>query len=248
MSMDNDKEIKASELPASINNSNVVIALHSTTVSQDLNQGPQSAQSSPVIHHYFTHEAIGVSRLLRQAKKYIVLHAAFYPKYAGGEQGDDIRKVMEDNKKLQLKVIFTDLNTPWINEFAVLLREKFADIKKFEKEINDDKEKFVELQMSLEKGRDRVEICDSARLPLFPVILIDDILIVGHYAHSREIAPNGLWLTIQHPRILEMYESLSKGNRPECNTPEERAILRYVEELVLSDFVPIRFGSSQNAK
>ena len=232
MNMDNDKEIKASELPTSINNSNVVIALHSTTVSQDLKQGPQSAQSSPVIHHYFTHEAIGVSQLLRQARQHIVLHAAFYPKYADGEQGDDIRKVMEENQDLRLKVIFTDLNAPWVNEFAVLLRERFADIKKFEKDINDDKEYFVELQKNPKIRRDRVEICDSARLPLFPVILIDDTLIVGHYAHSREIAPNGLWLTIQHPNIPSMYQKLRDGENPECKTAEERAILRYVEELM----------------
>lgn len=184
-------------------------------------------------HLYVTHEAIGVSRLLRQAKKHIVLHAAFYPKYADGEQGDDIRKVMEESQDLRLKVIFTDLKAPWVNEFAVLLREKFSDIKKFEKEINDDKENFIELQENPKIGRDRVEICDSARLPLFPVILIDDTLIVGHYAHSREIAPNGLWLTIQHPKIPVMYKNLLDGKRPDCYTSEECAIIRYLEELII---------------
>lgn len=182
---------------------------------------------------FITHEAIGVSRLLRQAKKRIVLHAAFYPKYALGEQGDDIKKVMVENKEVRLKVIFTDLHAPWINEFAVLLRKKFAKDGKFEKEINDGKEYFSEMQTDPEINPDRVEICDTARLPLFPVILIDDTLIVGHYAHSQEIAPSGLWLTLQHPRIPEMYDQLLKGERPQNSPPEERAILRYLDELII---------------
>ena len=246
MNMENEKD-KIREVPVSVENSNVVIALRATTVSQDLEldgQPTADSQQSAVIRHFITHEAIGVSRLLRQAKKYIVLHAAFYPKYADGEQGDDIKKVMVENHDLQLKVIFTDLNAPWVNEFAVLLRDRFADIKLFEKEISDDIDDFVRLQKNPDIGRDRVEICYSARLPMFPVILIDDTLIVGHYAHSREIAPNGLWVTIQHPNISLMYKSLLDGDRPKCNTPEERAILRYVEELVSPDFTPIQFGSS----
>ena len=226
---------------------NNVIAPIANKAPQIVNSGGQptaDSQQSAVICHFITHEAIGVSRLLRQAKKYIVLHAAFYPKYADGEQGDDIKKVMVENQDLQLKVIFTDLNAPWVNEFAVLLRDRFADIKLFEKEISDDIDDFVRLQKDSDIGRDRVSICYSARLPMFPVILIDDTLIVGHYAHSLEIAPNGLWLTIQHPDIPLMYKSLLDGDRPKCNTPEERAILRYVEELVSADFTPIQFGSS----
>ena len=194
---------------------------------------PATSNSQLSCQFFVTHEAIGVSRLLRQARKHIVLHASFYPKYADGEQGDDIKKVMKENKELQLKVIFTNLHTPWIDEFAVLLREKFSDITKFEKEINDDKDYFVGLQSDPEIDPERVEICDSARLPLFPVILIDDTIIVGHYAHSPEIAPSGLWLTLHHPRIPEMYDQLLKGERPHCATPEERAVIRYLDELIV---------------
>ena len=238
MNTDNDKEIKASELPTSISNSNVVISLHSTTVSQDLNQGPHTAQSFPVIHHFFTHEAIGVSHLLRQARQRIVLHAAFYPKYGSNDNaGVNLRRAMEDNHELQLTVIFTDIDhVVWAEEFAHVLRPRipFHD---FKKELEKSKGYFIN-NLDADVSR-RVHIYDSARLPMFPVILIDDILIVGHYAHSSELAPDGLWLTIQHSSIPEMYQKLLKGEDPACKTAEERAILRYVEELVPPDSDPI---------
>ena len=62
-----------------------------------------------------------------------------------------------------------------------------------------------------------------------PVFLI----IVGHYAHSTVIPPNGLWFSIKHPKIPSMYESLLAGSDPVCDSPEESAILRYLEELIV---------------
>ena len=76
-------------------------------------------------------------------------------------------------------------------------------------------------------------LIDTARLPMFPVILIDDTLIVGHYAHSSVIPLNGLWITIEHPKILTMYQDLLDGKEVKYETAEEGAILRYLEELMV---------------
>lgn len=188
-------------------------------------------QSSAIIHHFITHDAVGVPELIRKARRHLVLHAAFYPKYGFDNQGDDVSKAMAKNPNLRLTAIFTDVNAPWVDEFAVTLRDYFAEEGKFATHLEITKQHFIRLRNKF--GDKRVRIYDTARLPLFPVILIDDTLIVGHYAHSTVIPPNGLWLTIKYPKIPSMYESLLAGSAPECDTPEESAILRYVEELIV---------------
>lgn len=228
-----------------VSGSNVIIAPSASTAPQNINpavaQPPASAgtqspnvlpQPSAIIHHYVTHDAVGVPELIRKARRHIVLHAAFYPKYGFDNQGIDLSKAMEKIPNLHMTAIFTDINAPWVDEFAYTLRDYFAEEGVFSKHLDVTKQHFVRLRNRF--GVKRVHIYDTARLPLFPVILIDDTIIVGHYAHSTVIPPNGLWFTIKHPKIPSMYESLLAGIAPECDTPEESAILRYIEELIVN--------------
>lgn len=208
-----------------------------------VNQGQQSVSRESsgttststldgVYQHFITHDAIGVPELIRKARRHIVLHAAFYPKYGFDNQGDDVSKAMEKNPNLRLTAIFTDINAPWVDEFAFTLRDYFAEKGEFARHLDVTKQHFVRLLKKF--GTKRVHVYDTARLPLFPIILIDDTIIVGHYAHSSVIPPNGLWFTIKHPKIPSMYENLLAGSTPECDTPEESAILRYLEELIVT--------------
>lgn len=230
--------------PITVNGSNVIIAPSASTAPQTINppvaQQPVpdatpssdvSTQLSAAIHHYVTHDAVGVPELIRKARRHIVLHAAFYPKYGFDNQGDDVSKSMEKNPSLRLTVIFTDVNAQWVDEFAFTLRDYFGEKGEFAKHLDVTKQHFIRLRKKF--GTKRVHIYDTARLPLFPIILIDDTIIVGHYAHSSVIPPNGLWFTIMHPKISSMYESLLAGSMPDCDTPEESAILRYLEELMV---------------
>ena len=229
-----------------VSGSNVVIAPSASTAPQTINppmaqksvsaateSSDVSTQISAIIHHYVTHDAVGVPELIRKAHRHIVLHAAFYPKYGFDNQGSDVSKAMEKNPNLRLTAIFTDVEAPWVDEFAYTLRDYFAEEGVFAKHLDVTKQHFVRLLKKY--GTKRVHIYDTARLPLFPIILIDDTIIVGHYAHSSVIPPNGLWFTIKHPKIPSMYESLLAGSTPECDTPEESAILRYLEELIVDD-------------
>ena len=217
---------QASSAPQSINAPAEAQSVHAVPQPSE-----EKKQASAIIRHYITHDAVGVPDLIRQARHHIVLHAAFYPKYGFDNQGDDVSKAMAKNPNLRLTAIFTDVKAPWVDEFAVTLRDYFAEKGKFANHLEITKDHFLRLHNQF--GAKRVHISDTARLPLFPVILIDDTLIVGHYAHSSVIPPNGLWFTIKHPKILSMYECLLAGGNPECDTPEESAILRYVEELIV---------------
>ena len=183
---------------------------------------------------YVRHGSINVPKLIRNAQNRIVLHAAYYPKYGLDEDGKVLLDALENNPHLKLHAIFTDTeDNPWIDEFAKVLRD-FIPTQKQKEVMRLSKEYFMGMKEHL-SGRDQISISTTRRLPMFPEILIDDTVIIGHYAHSRTPAPFGLWMTIKHPSIPLMYNSLC------CDTinhsqysEEELAILRYLEELRLN--------------
>ena len=45
---------------------------------------------------YVGHDSINVTRLMKEAKHYIFLHAAYYPKYGVDEQGEILKEVLEN--------------------------------------------------------------------------------------------------------------------------------------------------------
>ena len=46
---------------------------------------------------YVGHDSINVPQLMKEAKHYIFLHAAYYPKYGVDEQGEILKEVLENN-------------------------------------------------------------------------------------------------------------------------------------------------------
>ena len=199
-----------------------------------INGHKESVQSPPpkgIYQHFITHDAVGVPHLISKARRHIVLHAAFYPKYGVDDQGEFVLRAMQQNPNLRLTAIFTDVShVEWADEFARTLRTYFT-AELFASQIEASKQLFAHCLK--EFGPQRVHIYDTSRLPLFPIILIDDTIVVGHYAHSQVKPPHGLWFTIKHPKVSSMYENLLAGSAPDYETEEERAILRYVEELKL---------------
>ena len=208
-----------------------------------------TAAGSPTTYGlYVQHDSVDVPSLLRKAERHIVLHAAYYPKYGLDSQGMVLMEALRGNPRLRLRVIFTRTDkNPWLKEFARILRPHYTG-KDFIKALELSKDFFLNIK-ALELSKDfflklkeqalpgQVEISDTGRLPLFPVILVDDTVIVGHYAHSSTIAPHGLWLTIHNPKISGMYEALTERRLDVSRlTDEEKAILRYVEECVPKAF------------
>lgn len=191
-------------------------------------------QPSFDIKCYVSHDAVGVIDFIREAQKHVVLHAAYYPKYAHDEKGAEIEKKLKSNADFTLTVIYTSTKeTPWLPEFVKVLRGYFSK-DTFKKELKADLEYFRRLQADYPK---QVKIIPCSRLPLFPVVLVDNTIVVGHYAHSTTIAPCGLWFSIYHPRIGEIYDMvcLHKPLGGVFNSPDQLAILRYIEELALTE-------------
>jgi hypothetical protein len=70
-----------------------------------------SADVESSIVFFIGHDSVKVAELIQIAKQYIYFHAAFYPKYGFGEQGEIIKQVLKQNPNLKLSVIFTSINT-----------------------------------------------------------------------------------------------------------------------------------------
>ena len=175
-----------------------------------------------------------MTALIQNAKQYICFHAAYYPKYGLGEQGEIIKQVLKQNPNLKLSVIFTSINTSWIKEFAQILRSHYFNTNAYIDAVKTSKSFFEDLRENIDSNR--VAVIESEKLPMFPIILIDDILIIGFYAHSKFPAPQGLWLKIKNKNVVTMYEKLKiHGNSEAIDfsncSDEDKAIFRFVEEI-----------------
>ena len=183
---------------------------------------------------YVGHDNVNVPGLIRNARNHIVLHAAYYPKYGLDDKGKVLMDALENNPRLRLHAIFTEIDgNPWIDEFTKVLRD-FIPSNNQKEVMRLSIKYFLGMKESL-PNKNQIRISTTRRLPMFPVILVDDTLIVGHYAHSSTPAPQGLWMTIKHPGIPLMYDRLccDSLNRSQYSE-EELAILRYLEELRLN--------------
>lgn len=180
---------------------------------------------------YVGHDSINVTRLMKEAKHYIFLHAAYYPKYGVDEQGEILKEVLENNPKFKLKAIFSSSSADWTDEFAKILRPHFSK-EAYIKALNHSKLLFEQLHETYGK---RVQIIETELLPMFPILMIDNDLIVGFYSHSRIAAPYGLWIKIRNKKVISMYETLAVNGDDNANisdfTNEEKAIFRFVEEI-----------------
>lgn len=184
----------------------------------------ESLWSKPKKQIVLGHQSLHVPTFIEKAKQHILLHAAFYPKYAGQtEYNHSLEQALKNNPELPIKVIFTKTkDNPWADEFAHVLRMHYATKENFENDMKGNIDYFKNLACNYKN----VEIKFSSALPFCPYIIIDDTIFVGHYAHAEKgQAPDGFWLKICDP-ILYNNSDNSNDNLTEL----ERAIYRYIED------------------
>ena len=172
---------------------------------------------------------------IEKAYRYLIFHAAFYPKYLAdkNEHQSSIEKALANNKNLKVYIIVADLQpvTEWRYEFAGVLRTEFKD-------NLDGLKEFVKLNIKSvnalkKKYPNRIFLLKSSCLPLAPMIMADNTLFIGHYAHSDIPAPEGLWIKMECDYLVDLLECRMNGFLLIDNLDEEgKAISRYVDELV----------------
>ncbi len=183
------------------------------------------------------HETFKNWEKIRNAKNRIILHAAFYPNYIIPPYKNAIDELLVDQAKLNVKitVILTHPNVIWADEFQKILRNSYSDIEKdFKGAIWASSNFFLDKK---QQYNDRIKIIFSERLPLFPVVIIDNELFIGHYCHAITPAPEGFWFHIKNdviPKLINyiIYDS----NDPElkqniASDSKLKALARYIEDI-----------------
>jgi hypothetical protein len=177
-----------------------------------------------------THHALETPKLIKEAKHHIYLHAAYYPKYADDSfYNESFQHVIRNNPNIDIRVIISDTDAPWAAEFGLILRNHFRNVEVFKESTKSSINFFRELG---EAHPDNLKLVFSDALPLAPYLIIDNTILIGHYAHSRCKAPEGYWFEIQNDRLIEMCGHNLTSDTTYFDTLDEdsRAASRYLED------------------
>ena len=195
--------------------------------------GYTRSNSTLSINHYISHDATKYYKDIKRTKKYIIFHAAFYPKYLADRNPyqESIENALINNKDLNIYIIVTDYNATWFDEFAKVLRNSY-DKKSYllKNAIEANIESVKELK---KRFPHQIHLLESNNLPFSPMIITDDTILVGSYMHSCIPAPDGLWLKIKNKEIINWIETLLREQSPINNiNNENKAYYRYIEECI----------------
>lgn len=190
-----------------------------------------NALKSCVVHH----RTLKTWDKIREAKKEIILHAAYYPKYGyDSDYSNAFRVLMRNRHCVNVTVVITDITAQWAEEFGRILRYEYDTIDRFREGIESSIAFFKKLK---EEFPNRVNIITSSRLPLMPFVIVDDDILVGHYCHAETPAPNGLWLHLNSEKISDIIDKVRHENAENRKayilnlSDEEKAISRYIEDV-----------------
>lgn len=181
------------------------------------------------------------------AQKRIFLHAAIYNRFA---DNITVSKALESalacpDVALQavLLPVWRD-DIVWMDAACQLLRPEGSRKEMLEKaEVS--REFFLRLAKQYPQ---QVAIYEGKSFPSFPLVIVDETIFCGHYAHSQVLAPDGLWMQLTVPTALlrhladpsphyleydangeQQLSTLKLGEKAEM-TPYERAVFRYIQE------------------
>lgn len=139
------------------------------------------------------------------AKKRILLHAAIYNRFA---ENSAVSLALECalERGVQLEVILLPVwkDVVWMDAACRLIRPQNSREDMLDKaEVS--REFFAALA---ERFSENVSVYEAALFPAFPLVIVDDVLLSGQYAHSQILAPQGLWTEFSAPveRVLPLLQ------------------------------------------
>lgn len=179
------------------------------------------------------HDTLKTWEKIKNARNEIILHAAYYPKYgASSEYSLAFREAMRKHPNLKVTAIITDINVRWFLEFGKILRKEYTCKEDFNWGIQNSITFFKKLQ---KEYPGRVKLVETKRLPLMPIVIIDNEMFIGNYCHAETPAPDGLWYHYKSEIIPPVIEKLSyqkEKYRDYLTTlsEEDKAIARFIED------------------
>ncbi len=166
--------------------------------------------------------------LFAASRRRIILHAAVYGAFARSRphcEGLETALSRPEFERLDIIVLKPDNLPPWGRPFLDALRFGIST-----QSADDEVTLSYRFMAALaERHPDKVRLHPARRLPCLPVIIADDTIVFGQYAHACVHAPQGFWGLIRAdvPTLLQW---TTEGNPPPHADEEAVAAFRLVNE------------------
>lgn len=160
---------------------------------------------------------------------HIVLHAALYSNFAKGPVDSLLKHRLAKGDIKRLALIKLEAKQIWRSEFFNVLRPGMPQ-QQVEQLFSQSRHWCAELKALAPAA---VELVSSQAMPLQPVLLLDDVVLAGQYAHSQQLAACGLWLELDTLQLGMTPGTLQQwfihGAEP-TSCPWQQVVARYADE------------------
>ncbi|WP_319542499.1 hypothetical protein [uncultured Pseudodesulfovibrio sp.] len=175
-------------------------------------------------------DALNTPKLFAAANRRIILHAAVYGAFAKSEAHcNALSEAIHKPKFKRLDIIAIDPKhgSAWTTSFLGALRFGIST-QGITDEVASSHQFLTDLSA---RYPDKIHLHPAHRLPCLPIIVADDTIVFGQYAHAGEHAPQGFWGMVKTDveRLLGWTET---GKAPTCATNEEVAAFRLINDCV----------------
>ncbi|MEL4427348.1 hypothetical protein AAEH84_16335 [Shewanella indica] len=160
----------------------------------------------------------------------VALHAGHYANFSEGTIDQLLRQRLQSRQLSQLLIVTQELESEAGLAFGKMLRPEFTEMEILE-EYRVSQHWSKQLASS---WPEQVTAVSSKLAASAPLLLLDDQLFVGHYAHSPHLAPLGLWLKLDSRELglppAGLWQRM-QGRTKVAATPWQQALYRYADEL-----------------
>lgn len=171
-------------------------------------------------------DALDLPSLFAKARKRIVLHAAIYGPFADSaphRTGLETALAKESFKRLD--IVALGCATPWASPFMHALR--FDEDETRHRRIIAESRQFLD---TLTTGYpEKVRVYAVSTFPCLPILIIDNTILSGQYAHCEAYAAHGLWSVLEAD-VDTLFDWAENGGLPKNASAEAIAAYRLVSE------------------
>lgn len=166
--------------------------------------------------------------LFAASRRRIILHAAVYGAFARSRphwEGLETALSKPEVKRLDIIVLEPDNDQSWVRPFLDALRFGIST-----QAVDDEVVLSYRFMTELaDRFPNKVHLHPARRLPCLPIIIADDTILFGQYAHANMHAPQGFWGMLQAD-VHTLLQWTGAGKPPPHADDDEIAAFRLVNE------------------
>ncbi|MFW5498098.1 MULTISPECIES: hypothetical protein [unclassified Maridesulfovibrio] len=171
---------------------------------------------------------LGIPAMFAEAKRRIILHAAVYGPFSKSEvhiQGLEKALSRTGFNSLDVIAVQPGSENGWDDSFLTALRFGIS-----RQSVDDELELSQSFLAELaERHPEKVNVFPAGNLPCLPLVIVDDTICFGQYAHSSVHAPQGFWGCVEAD-VEKLFSWAESGNVPVGAGADEIAAFRLVSE------------------